>query len=95
MKGPLKMHINSCLTLVFRTTDTVSTALAPRLLVVVLIGVEQIIFKVFFLAVSPLSDPSKTLDKGGTKGTPLAMGSNHVPVNCKNEAVYQYHVSFT
>ncbi|CAG09679.1 unnamed protein product, partial [Tetraodon nigroviridis] len=33
--------------------------------------------------------------KSGTKGTPLAIGSNHIPVSCKNEAVYQYHVSFT
>lgn len=40
MKGPLKMHINSCPTLVFLTTDTLSIAFAPRLLVVVLIGVE-------------------------------------------------------
>lgn len=45
--------------------------------------------------VSPPSDLSKTLDKSGTKGTPLAIGSNHIPVNCKNDAVYQYHVTFT
>lgn len=40
MKGPLKMYIKSCLTLVFRTTDTVNTAFASRLLVVILIGVD-------------------------------------------------------
>lgn len=45
--------------------------------------------------VSSPSDLSKTLDKSGTKGAPLAIGTNHIPINCRNEAVYQYHVSFT
>ncbi|XP_056889498.1 piwi-like protein 2 [Takifugu flavidus] len=42
-----------------------------------------------------MEEVRKPLDKSGTKGTPLAIGSNHIPVNCRNEAVYQYHVSFT
>ncbi|XP_031426226.1 piwi-like protein 2 [Clupea harengus] len=33
--------------------------------------------------------------KVGTKGNPLTVGSNHIPIRCKNEAVYQYHVTFT
>ncbi|XP_071774763.1 piwi-like protein 2 [Centroberyx gerrardi] len=35
------------------------------------------------------------LNKAGTKGHPLTIGSNHIPICCKNEAVYQYHVTFT
>ncbi|XP_051807220.1 piwi-like protein 2 [Acanthochromis polyacanthus] len=35
------------------------------------------------------------LNKTGTKGAPITIGSNHIPVRCKNEAVYQYHVVFT
>ncbi|KAG7489427.1 piwi 2 [Solea senegalensis] len=35
------------------------------------------------------------LNKAGTKGTPINIGSNHIPIFCKNEAVYQYHVTFT
>ncbi|XP_056135759.1 piwi-like protein 2 [Lampris incognitus] len=35
------------------------------------------------------------INKTGTKGTPVPIGTNHVPVCCKNEAVYQYHVTFT
>uniref|UniRef100_A0A3Q3XAQ2 Piwi-like protein 2 n=1 Tax=Mola mola TaxID=94237 RepID=A0A3Q3XAQ2_MOLML len=35
------------------------------------------------------------LNKAGTKGTPFIIGSNHIPICCKNEAVYQYHVKFT
>uniref|UniRef100_A0A8C7J1M1 Piwi-like protein 2 n=1 Tax=Oncorhynchus kisutch TaxID=8019 RepID=A0A8C7J1M1_ONCKI len=31
----------------------------------------------------------------GTKGTPLPIGSNHITIHCRNEAVYQYHVTFT
>ncbi|XP_041792594.1 piwi-like protein 2 [Chelmon rostratus] len=34
-------------------------------------------------------------DKAGIKGTPVTIGSNHIPILCKNEAVYQYHVTFT
>uniref|UniRef100_A0A672IZP5 Piwi-like RNA-mediated gene silencing 2 n=1 Tax=Salarias fasciatus TaxID=181472 RepID=A0A672IZP5_SALFA len=34
-------------------------------------------------------------NKAGTKGAPLTIGSNHIPVRCRNEAVYQYHVTFT
>ncbi|KAM3872186.1 piwi-like protein 2 [Diretmus argenteus] len=33
--------------------------------------------------------------KAGTKGTPVTVGSNHIPICCKNEAVYQYHVTFS
>ncbi|XP_067459656.1 piwi-like protein 2 [Thunnus thynnus] len=33
-------------------------------------------------------------NKAGTKGAPITIGSNHVPIRCKNEAVYQYHVTF-
>ncbi|XP_034397580.1 piwi-like protein 2 [Cyclopterus lumpus] len=34
-------------------------------------------------------------DKAGTKGTPVTIGSNHILIRCRNEAVYQYHVTFT
>ncbi|XP_033476014.2 piwi-like protein 2 isoform X1 [Epinephelus lanceolatus] len=34
-------------------------------------------------------------NKAGTKGAPITIGSNHIPIRCKNEAVYQYHVTFT
>uniref|UniRef100_A0A8C6UHI2 Piwi-like protein 2 n=1 Tax=Neogobius melanostomus TaxID=47308 RepID=A0A8C6UHI2_9GOBI len=37
---------------------------------------------------------SEPLPKTGTKGTPLTIGSNHIVISCKNEAVYQYHVTF-
>ncbi|KAM9360170.1 piwi-like protein 2 [Symphorus nematophorus] len=50
-------------------------------------------------------EPSKTelkmeairepLNKAGTKGAPVSIGSNHIPIRCENEAVYQYHVTFT
>ncbi|XP_019740699.1 piwi-like protein 2 isoform X2 [Hippocampus comes] len=35
------------------------------------------------------------LNKAGSKGTPVTIGSNHIPIHCKNKAVYQYHVTFT
>ncbi|KAM9446701.1 piwi-like protein 2 [Clarias gariepinus] len=35
------------------------------------------------------------LKKLGTKGEPVSIASNHVPIRCMNEAVYQYHVTFT
>ncbi|KAM4746677.1 piwi-like protein 2 [Anableps anableps] len=35
------------------------------------------------------------INKAGTKGAPITIGSNHIVVSCKNEAVYQYHVTFT
>ncbi|XP_063051233.1 piwi-like protein 2 [Engraulis encrasicolus] len=35
------------------------------------------------------------LQKAGTKGSSLTVGANSIPVICKNEAVYQYHVTFT
>uniref|UniRef100_A0A3B5M9T0 Piwi-like protein 2 n=1 Tax=Xiphophorus couchianus TaxID=32473 RepID=A0A3B5M9T0_9TELE len=38
---------------------------------------------------------SSPINKAGTKGTPITIGSNHIVVSCKNEAVYQYHVTFT
>ncbi|KAI1900832.1 hypothetical protein AGOR_G00053920 [Albula goreensis] len=39
--------------------------------------------------------PREPLEKKGSKGTPLVVGSNHVPIRCRNEAVFQYHVTFT
>ncbi|XP_053319817.1 piwi-like protein 2 [Spea bombifrons] len=35
------------------------------------------------------------LDKQGCKGMPCPLGLNLVKIYCKNEAVYQYHVSYT
>ncbi|XP_059192376.1 piwi-like protein 2 isoform X2 [Centropristis striata] len=35
------------------------------------------------------------LAKAGTKGAAITIGSNHIMIRCKNEAVYQYHVTFT
>ncbi|XP_077325966.1 piwi-like protein 2 isoform X2 [Lithobates pipiens] len=35
------------------------------------------------------------LVKLGSKGTPTALGINLIKIICKNEAVYQYHVTFT
>ncbi|XP_034026965.1 piwi-like protein 2 [Thalassophryne amazonica] len=35
------------------------------------------------------------VNKAGTKGATITIGSNHIPIHCKNEAVYQYHVTFT
>nr|XP_055054548.1 piwi-like protein 2 [Misgurnus anguillicaudatus]XP_055054549.1 piwi-like protein 2 [Misgurnus anguillicaudatus]XP_055054550.1 piwi-like protein 2 [Misgurnus anguillicaudatus] len=35
------------------------------------------------------------LKKAGTKGNPITIGSNYIPICCKNEAVFQYHVTFT
>ncbi|TDH12488.1 hypothetical protein EPR50_G00047650 [Perca flavescens] len=34
-------------------------------------------------------------NKAGTKGALINIGSNHITIRCKNEAVYQYHVTFT
>uniref|UniRef100_A0A669B4X2 Piwi-like protein 2 n=1 Tax=Oreochromis niloticus TaxID=8128 RepID=A0A669B4X2_ORENI len=52
------------------------------------------------VSVSPVSEPQteysdEPLNKAGTKGAPINIGSNHIPIQCKNEAVYQYHVTFT
>ncbi|KAM4577682.1 piwi-like protein 2 [Odontesthes bonariensis] len=44
------------------------------------------------LTMEAVRDP---LNKSGTKGTPITIGSNHIPIRCKNEAVYQYHITFT
>uniref|UniRef100_A0A672J391 Piwi-like RNA-mediated gene silencing 2 n=1 Tax=Salarias fasciatus TaxID=181472 RepID=A0A672J391_SALFA len=44
------------------------------------------------LTMEAISEPP---NKAGTKGAPLTIGSNHIPVRCRNEAVYQYHVTFT
>uniref|UniRef100_A0A3B4Y785 Piwi-like protein 2 n=1 Tax=Seriola lalandi dorsalis TaxID=1841481 RepID=A0A3B4Y785_SERLL len=52
-------------------------------------------------SVSPAVEPQpapychEPLNKAGTKGVPITIGSNHIPIRCKNEAVYQYHVTFT
>ncbi|XP_076853988.1 piwi-like protein 2 isoform X2 [Brachyhypopomus gauderio] len=35
------------------------------------------------------------LKKAGTKGCPVAVGSNYISILCRNEAVFQYHVTFT
>lgn len=37
---------------------------------------------------------SESLNKTGTKGYPIEIASNHVPICCQNKAVYQYHVTF-
>uniref|UniRef100_A0A672I995 Piwi-like RNA-mediated gene silencing 2 n=1 Tax=Salarias fasciatus TaxID=181472 RepID=A0A672I995_SALFA len=34
-------------------------------------------------------------NKAGFKGAPLTIGLNHIPIRCRHEAVYQYHVTFT
>ncbi|XP_076003583.1 piwi-like protein 2 [Genypterus blacodes] len=33
--------------------------------------------------------------KAGTKGVAMEIGSNHIPIRCRNQAVYQYHVTYT
>uniref|UniRef100_A0A4W6EWH7 Piwi-like protein 2 n=1 Tax=Lates calcarifer TaxID=8187 RepID=A0A4W6EWH7_LATCA len=38
---------------------------------------------------------TEPISKAGKKGAPITIGSNHIPIHCKNEAVYQYHVTFT
>uniref|UniRef100_A0A8C3F399 Piwi-like protein 2 n=1 Tax=Chrysemys picta bellii TaxID=8478 RepID=A0A8C3F399_CHRPI len=35
------------------------------------------------------------LMKQGSKGTPFPLGLNLIKIHCKNEAVYQYHVTFS
>uniref|UniRef100_A0A671QCY3 Piwi-like protein 2 n=1 Tax=Sinocyclocheilus anshuiensis TaxID=1608454 RepID=A0A671QCY3_9TELE len=40
-------------------------------------------------------DLLEPLQKMGTKGSPVSIGSNYIPIRCKNEAVFQYHVTFT
>ncbi|XP_068130792.1 piwi-like protein 2 [Hyperolius riggenbachi] len=37
----------------------------------------------------------EVLPKQGSKGTPTPLGLNSIRIICKNEAVYQYHVTFT
>ncbi|XP_034006775.1 piwi-like protein 2, partial [Trematomus bernacchii] len=37
----------------------------------------------------------EAINKAGTKGAAITIGSNHIVIRCKNEAVYQYHVTFT
>ncbi|KAK2837637.1 hypothetical protein Q5P01_014849 [Channa striata] len=34
------------------------------------------------------------LNKAGTKGASINIASNHIPIQCRNEVVYQYHVTF-
>ncbi|KAM8887213.1 piwi-like protein 2 isoform 2-T2 [Spinachia spinachia] len=41
-----------------------------------------------------MEDVRKPLNKMGTKGAPITLGSNHILIRCENEAVYQYHVTF-
>uniref|UniRef100_A0A8C9SV08 Piwi-like protein 2 n=1 Tax=Scleropages formosus TaxID=113540 RepID=A0A8C9SV08_SCLFO len=38
---------------------------------------------------------SEPLQKKGTKGSPLLVASNYIPIRCTNDAVYQYSVTFT
>uniref|UniRef100_A0A3B3QX94 Piwi-like protein 2 n=1 Tax=Paramormyrops kingsleyae TaxID=1676925 RepID=A0A3B3QX94_9TELE len=38
---------------------------------------------------------SEPLQKKGSMGSPVPIGSNHIPIRCKNEAVFQYCVTFT
>ncbi|XP_075457581.1 piwi-like protein 2 isoform X3 [Ascaphus truei] len=47
-------------------------------------------------AAAPLEQEERRepLIKQGTKGTPTALGLNLIKIHCKNEAVYQYHVTF-
>uniref|UniRef100_A0A8C5ER67 Piwi-like protein 2 n=1 Tax=Gouania willdenowi TaxID=441366 RepID=A0A8C5ER67_GOUWI len=52
-----------------------------------------VMVKLFFFLYLPLT--RSPLDKTGAKGVEIQIGSNHVPINCKNPAVYQYHVTFT
>nr|XP_061841867.1 piwi-like protein 2 isoform X1 [Nerophis lumbriciformis] len=35
------------------------------------------------------------LNKAGSKGNPVTIGSNYISIHCKNKAIYQYHVTFT
>ncbi|KAF3850609.1 hypothetical protein F7725_012381 [Dissostichus mawsoni] len=56
--------------------------------------------KVEFSSVSPAKEMKmeavhEALNKAGTKGAAITIGSNHIVIRCKNEAVYQYHVTFT
>ncbi|XP_069562718.1 piwi-like protein 2 [Brachyistius frenatus] len=44
------------------------------------------------LIMEPVREPP---NKTGTQGVPVAIGSNYIQVRCKNEVVYQYHVTFT
>uniref|UniRef100_A0A669DBC0 Piwi-like protein 2 n=1 Tax=Oreochromis niloticus TaxID=8128 RepID=A0A669DBC0_ORENI len=57
------------------------------------------------VSVSPVSEPQTEYSEPSLTGneilkglkteTPINIGSNHIPIQCKNEAVYQYHVTFT
>ncbi|KAI5613348.1 piwi-like protein 2 isoform X1 [Silurus asotus] len=57
------------------------------------------------LPVTPETCPPKTelkmeaagemLKKVGSKGNPVSIASNYIPIQCHNEAVFQYHVTFT
>ncbi|XP_056427047.1 piwi-like protein 2 isoform X2 [Hyla sarda] len=40
-------------------------------------------------------EKSEPLIKQGSKGTTTPLGINLIKIHCKNEAVYQYHVTFT
>ncbi|MBN3310147.1 PIWL2 protein, partial [Amia calva] len=39
--------------------------------------------------------PHEPLQKKGLKGSPLTLASNHIAISCNNEAVFQYHVTFS
>ncbi|XP_038602626.1 piwi-like protein 2 [Tachyglossus aculeatus] len=49
------------------------------------------------LPASPLEEKEKTqaLKKHGCKGTSSPLGLNLIKIHCQNEAVYQYHVTFS
>ncbi|KAL4660173.1 piwi-like protein 2 [Arapaima gigas] len=42
-----------------------------------------------------MEPPSKPLQKKGTKGNPIFVASNYIPISCTNKAVFQYYVTFT
>nr|XP_023694176.1 piwi-like protein 2 [Paramormyrops kingsleyae]XP_023694177.1 piwi-like protein 2 [Paramormyrops kingsleyae]XP_023694179.1 piwi-like protein 2 [Paramormyrops kingsleyae]XP_023694180.1 piwi-like protein 2 [Paramormyrops kingsleyae]XP_023694181.1 piwi-like protein 2 [Paramormyrops kingsleyae]XP_023694182.1 piwi-like protein 2 [Paramormyrops kingsleyae]XP_023694183.1 piwi-like protein 2 [Paramormyrops kingsleyae] len=42
-----------------------------------------------------MESPREPLQKKGSMGSPVPIGSNHIPIRCKNEAVFQYCVTFT
>uniref|UniRef100_A0A8C1JBH4 Piwi-like RNA-mediated gene silencing 2 n=1 Tax=Cyprinus carpio TaxID=7962 RepID=A0A8C1JBH4_CYPCA len=50
------------------------------------------IFKLKSSFSSTMCSYREPLQKMGTKGSPISIGSNYIPICCKNEAVFQYHL---
>uniref|UniRef100_A0A8C1WA42 Piwi-like RNA-mediated gene silencing 2 n=1 Tax=Cyprinus carpio TaxID=7962 RepID=A0A8C1WA42_CYPCA len=50
------------------------------------------IFKLKSSFSSTMCSYREPLQKMGTKGSPVSIGSNYIPICCKNEAVFQYHL---